>query len=483
MRASAVLSLGLPIAVGACLMGVGLRAGWYGSFDANGALYSTAARNYLRHGLRATRGGQVCNAGQLRPDEFRFYAHHPPGVSLALAAGFAALGESEGAARLLFLLFTLGAAACLHRIARQVAGEAAAFLAATTFVLQPMVALYGRMPDHEAPAAFFALLLTLLYLRWQRDGRRRWLAAMSAAACLGVWFAWVVAAVPWLLLAYHTALRRKGAPWLLLPAAFGALGFLAVLGHVALVEGGLGELWRALGHRLGTRASDRAAEGSFGAADFVSRMGVYFWRGFSGVSAALAAACVLGLGRPRSGGLLLVATLAAWALLNVLAFRQGAYVHIYYQFYLAIPIALLSGMALAAVWRRGRSPVWPLAALVLLAAAGFEAQHKLAPARRGAALDAFYPGQARLAEHLRANTRFEDRILLWADRYHNLRQVTYYADRNLRVATDPAEAARLWAQGGFTRAFRIVNLDEGDLQPLLGFTAPATQESSPPPAQ
>lgn len=483
MRASRLMSLALPLGVGACLLGAGLRAGWYGSFDANGALYSTAARNYLRYGLLATRGGQVCNAGQLRPEEFRFYSHHPPGISLALAASFALLGESEWAARLLFVLFTLGAAACLHGVARAMAGEVAACLAATAFLLQPMVALYGRMPDHEAPAAFFALLLTLLYLGWQREGRRGWLAAMSAVACLGVWFAWVVAAVPWLLLAYHIALRRRSVSWLAIPAAVGALGFLAVLAHIALVEGGLGELWRALGHRLGAQASDRVAGDAFGAAEFLGRMGTYFWRGFSGVSAALAAACALGLGRPRPGDLLLVAMLAIWALLNVLGFRQGAYIHIYYQFYLAIPLALLTGMALAAVWRRGRSRWWPAAALMLLAAAGFEAHQKLLPARLGAALGSFYPGQARIADYLRANTRFEDRILLWCDWPHSLRQVTYYADRNLTVVSDPAQAARLWEQGRFTRAYSIVSGSGWEIQPLFEPTAPATPGSSRPPVR
>ena len=162
----------MPLAIGIRLLTLGITEQWTGSYDANGALFSTAARNPLRYGLIATRGGQVYNAGQLTPDRFRFYTHHPPGISLTIAASFALLGEAEWSARLVAILFTLGATALLYLVARELAGPWVGFFAALVFVVQPMVAFYGRMPDHEAPATFFALLLTWLYLRWAREQRR-----------------------------------------------------------------------------------------------------------------------------------------------------------------------------------------------------------------------------------------------------------------------------------------------------------------------
>jgi len=224
-RAWHAASWAAPLAVGACLMAVGIARPWTGSYDANGALFSTAARNYLRYGLVATRGGQVANAGQLRPQDFRFYSHHPPGISLTIAASFALLGIHEWSARLVPLLFTLGAAACLYRIACEMGGRLAGFLATLVFLVQPMVALYGRMPDHEAPAAFFALLLAVLYLHWQRTDRRGWLVAMAAAAFVGMGYAWVVFIVPWLLLGHCWLTRRRHARAMLLPVAGAVIGF------------------------------------------------------------------------------------------------------------------------------------------------------------------------------------------------------------------------------------------------------------------
>ncbi len=481
MRALRWLSLIVPLGVGAAMMAHDIAAPWTGSFDANGALFSTAARNYLRHGLIATRGGQVCNAGELRPGDFRFYSHHPPGISLAIVGSFAAFGVHEWSARLVPLLFTLGAAWCLHRVASRMAGPLAGFFAAGIFVLQPMVTLYGRMPDHEAPAAFFTLLLAVFYLEWREDGRRGWLAAMAATTFVGVWFAWIVAVVPWALLAHGWLSGRRDAKRLLIPAAAGVVGFLSVLGHIALVEGGVGGLGQALVHRLGWEAGDRAAEGQFGFGEFVAKQGVYFWRGFSLIACGVALAWLLGLGRPRKAEALLVAALAAVGLFNVLAFRQGAYVHIYYQFYLAIPLALMAGQALAATARHGKWLLGPLAAIGLVAGVGAESWYKLLPARLGAAFDSFYPNQMWLARYLAEHTQPRDAILLRCNWASSFRQVTYYADRNFHVVPSMEEAEKLWAGGGFTKAFGVSWVSGWNVHPLFGARPGGTLGPSPPP--
>ncbi len=182
MRSWRWLSLLVPAAYGSLLLCLEIGEPWTGSYDANGALFSTVARNYRRYGLVATGGGQVVNSGQLEPGQFRFYMHHPPGLPVTMAASFAVFGEREWSARLVPILFTVGAAVLLWVVANELAGPLAGFFATLIFVAQPMVAFYGRMPDHEAPAAFFALALAALYLRWRREQGRGWLAAMSVVA-------------------------------------------------------------------------------------------------------------------------------------------------------------------------------------------------------------------------------------------------------------------------------------------------------------
>ena len=448
MRVLRHLSWALPLALGAVLLCIGITDPWVRSYDANGARESIAARNHLRYGLAATRGGQVVNGGELTPERLRFYAHHPSGLSLTVAASFALFGEHEWSARLVPIAFTLGAAVLLYLLADELAGPWAGFFAMLVFAVQPMVAFYGAMPDHEAPAAFFALLLTWLYLRWQREGRKAWLVGMCVAAFVGLWYAWVVFAMPCLLLGYYALVKGRGWRWMLLPAGAAVAGFLCVVGHVALVEGGLGELWQALAHRLGSQARDRAAEGSFTLAEFVARQGVYFWTCFSVVALAVCVAWALGLGRRGRADILLVAVLALFALVNVVGFRQGAYVHIYYQFYLALPLAVAAGLALDGLRRRWPRRWLPTAAALLAAAviAG-EGWVKLMPIR--------YAGTGRyyierdVAGSIAERTEADERLLVVWPMRSSFRQLTWYADRDLTVVPDRASSERLLAQRGF----------------------------------
>lgn len=451
MRVLRHLGWVLPLALGAVLLGERVFCPLWGSYDANTALYSIAARNCVRYGLWATRGGQVINGGEITPDRFRFYAHHPPGISLTIAAAFAVRGPHTWNARLVAVAFTLGAAAFLYLVARKLGGPWAGFCAAAIFVMQPMVAFYGAMPDHEAPAAFFALLLTWCYLRWRGEQRRAPLVAMAVTAFIGVWFAWVVAALSPLLVGHHVLTARRGWRRLLVPLGATALGFLSVLGHIALLEGGLGELWGALVHRLGSQAGDRTVTGAFGLAEFLARMGAYAWTCFTVAALLPALLWAVGAGRRRSDALL-VAALLLWALANIVGFKQGAYVHIYYQFYLAIPLALAAGLGAGTLGRRALGKWWPAVALAVLAIVAAEGRVKLRPIRR--AVIPGYSAQMWAAEAVRQRTQPGDRVLMVWGMRASFRQLIWYSDRDITVVPTDREADQCLAQEPFDARIR-----------------------------
>ncbi|MBM4036064.1 MAG: hypothetical protein FJ291_30390 [Planctomycetes bacterium] len=459
MRVVRILSLGVPLAAGAFLMGVGIGRPWTGSYDANGALYSTAARNYLRHGIIATRGGQVCNAGQIEPGDFRFYAHHPPGISLAIAGSFALFGVSEWSARLPFAAFTLGAAALVFYLAWALGGRLAAFFAAFLFAVQPMVAFYGRMPDHEAPAAFFALAQAACWVRWRAEGGRRWLRLGCVVAFAGVWFAWVAVLMPLLLLGVQWPMERGRVRAMLLPAAAGAAGFAAVLCHAAMLEGGLGELWRALATRAGSHVAEGSGAGSFGLAEFLGRHWTYLTTAFSGVVWAVALIWAAGLRVRRRAEALLVAALAAFALFNVVAFRQGSFVHIYYQFYLAMPLCLAAGLALAELCR-GRRRLWLALAFWVAGVAATECWVKLSAIRKAE----FYLDQMSVVAALREQSGPRDRVLTIYEGARSLRQLAYYADRNFTQVRTLEQAEAVRRRGYYTKAFRLVQVSEREMR-------------------
>lgn len=151
---------------------------------------SSCARNTLHYGLAETGLLQVRNDGPADPEHFRYYIHHPPGVPLLVAANFAALGESEAAARLVPILFTLLSIAVLYRMVRKAMNHRTATLAAGLFVLMPMTALFGRMVNHEAVTLFWMLLLVDRYLEWRHTRMTQTLASMGAVFCAGALCGW-----------------------------------------------------------------------------------------------------------------------------------------------------------------------------------------------------------------------------------------------------------------------------------------------------
>ena len=447
------LSWVVPLALGAVLLSLGIGEPWTGSYDANGARYSLAARNTLRYGLWATRGGQVVNGGVVARERFRVYAHHPPGISLAIAGSFAVFGESEWSARVVFVAFTLGAAGCLVAVGRVLGGPWLGGLAALVLVVQPMVAFYGRMPDHEAPGAFFALLIVALYLRWWRGGRVGWLAGASVAAFVGMGFAWAVFPVPWLVVAWDWAERRRASRGGLVVVGAAIAGFVAVLAHSAMLSGGVGELWQALAHRAGSAAGDRGEAARFAVSAFAGRQCAYFAIAFTLLALPLCGIGLVAARRTQRPAVLLTAALAVFGLFNVLAFKQGAYVHIYYQFYLAVALALGTGLGLEHLRRRLRRGASALVVGSLVVLLGVEGAGKLARIRSERTPD--YELQCEVAPALRRLTGPAERVLVQWDRASMFRQLTYYADRDVTVVREPGVAQEMIEKGGFDAVFRV----------------------------
>ena len=266
--------------------------------------------------------------------------------------------------------------------------------------------------------------------------------------------------MPWLLLGYHMLVKRRGWRWMLAPVAAGFLGFVSVLIHIALL-GELSGLWDALVHRLGSEAGDRGVGASFGFVDFMTRQGVYAATCFGLVASLAAVAWLLLRARRQRPPALLVAALLAFALVNVVGFRQGAYVHIYYQFYLALPLALAAGLGLDALCQAASRRRWLLgAAAVVAALIVAEGWWKLAPIRQ--AEIGTYARQIPVARAIRSSTSPEDQVrVLWQLRA-SFRQLTYYADRDVSVTDDVSQARRRALLREGAKCFEVVREATGD---------------------
>ncbi len=370
------------------LRGVLEPAPWQHSWlGHNGARYSQIARNYVRLGPFHLGGAPLLNAAQVSAPDV--YGNHPPGVSLALAAAFAAVGESERVARVLMALCTLLSLCLLARlVGREAPGVGAAALsgglAALLTAALPMTVAYGAHVDPQGPPVLAASIGVLLaYQSWLRrgpTGRIPWilLASMLLATSLDWWgfYAGVGCSLHLALTqprrwraaaglgAWTTALFAGWVAWL---ASLPESSFAGLFGAARVRGPGL--LLQGEGGSAEALAQARGVEVWFEAMAVLIPLGPLL------VLVVLVLAC-LPRSRPSKGGLLGVSGLLLLLLLPPLVhgaiFPQGLLVHSYWLF--GLPVALGAGVALVllpqnllAAGRRLRVPLVGLLGLVLAA--------------------------------------------------------------------------------------------------------------------
>ncbi len=361
------------------LLTLNVATPWHGSHEDNGLVFESAAINDIRFGLGFTRGqdffdnsvnpptytpSSVHPRGVSDAQEFQYlltgpaqpdiYAHHPPLLALTIAGSLLTFGYHFWAVRLVPITFTLIALLLFYRLMTLLFDRRAATFAALLFITFPIAAYYGRDVAHEAPTMCCELGMTLCYLLWRRSGRAGWLVGVAGCVALGMWYGWPMFFFAWILLALDTlAARRLRWRLALATGATVTLMFSLVIVQIAWVSGwSLARLQSIFFVRSDSFGADPT---SFQPYQWVMRVlhfnvldfGPWTW-------VALPLALLFLWSRLRQEGLTLriqlIGLYGLGGLAHLLVFREGAYVHDYWQFYL-IPFyaALLGwgGVALA----------------------------------------------------------------------------------------------------------------------------------------
>ncbi len=258
----------LIVALGAVLRVRGALDAFGFGWQHLSAHYGLIARNYLEHGVRATRFAQVINAESVPREQWVYFTHHPPGIALTAAASMSLWGDCAWAVRFPTLLFSILQIVVAFGLVREVAGASAALVAAALTAFVPCGAYYGILVcDLGAPVVTLSMLALWLDVR----ARKRTLENPAsiptivtiAAAALFDWPALLVAgfiAARDLLEGRRSRALRFGVLILLLPLAHwlhvrwasggagrgaslldsflqhGLVGFRGLLDHFTLVE-------------------------------------------------------------------------------------------------------------------------------------------------------------------------------------------------------------------------------------------------------
>lgn len=331
------------------LLTIQIGSAWFGHQDANGAWISAAVRNYQWHGLTYLGGLVDLSPNPNGPPQP--YTHHPPLVVWLEALPVLLAGYHEALIRFVAAACTLLSAAALYVLARRLRGERFALWSMIFYLFTPLMAYFGRMPDHEAPALLLVLLFAAVLVDWLRQPTRRGWWTLAALVVLVCWTAWggliVVAALGGAALFDR---RRRGAILLLGLAAGAAL--VAFFGYELLfVPNAISDLIDVFIWRTSSSSLEPGAV-AFTAADYLLRL---FIRLVTLYTPTLLLLVLVGAGvmLPRRGLLRrMTAALLVGACAYLLLFRNASYIHDYYLLYTAPAFALL---AAAVIDRAGSS--------------------------------------------------------------------------------------------------------------------------------
>jgi 4-amino-4-deoxy-L-arabinose transferase-like glycosyltransferase len=362
----------VPVVVlAAALLSIGFGRDYRLKHEDNNALHATFGRAHVEAGLRVTKGHDAYINWKNR--RAHFYAHHPPGCGLVLAAVFTVTGSDRPeVVRGVAIAATLATLVLLWWIVRREAGPEPALVAAFAVAVVPQAAFYGRMVNHEVLALPFIVLLVDRYFALVRGGGVSAAVGLTLAATAGALVAWVTFfALAACMVHAAVALRRADA----YPAAGRALIICAVLGaalfsldiaHIAWVKGGdLSDLLKIFSSRIG-------AGQTYGPFDWAHKM-FSFSRRLATASGTIAliwiavrTICAL-LGEMSLTPVEeYTAVFSAGGLGYLVMFNWGAWQHHYWQFPLLPAVAIALALAVTRVGARAREGPRRVAYRVLL---------------------------------------------------------------------------------------------------------------------
>ena len=337
------------------LLAVGITRDYELKHEDNNALHATFARSHIELGFERTRGQNYFFSPSTNSGHF--YAHHPPGPSLTLAAIYRITGlDGPMVTRASAIFFHVLSAWLFYGLARRLLRRDWEVLLATLmFVALPISAFFGRMMNHEVMALPATLLLVRGYWECVRGGwtSARWIAAVGVGCLWTAFSGWAgffsigacVLHASWEATFRHN--QRAPRVLVVLLVAGSVLFALDTAHLVWVLDGDLTYLRELLASRMGS-------ESSYGAAQWVGRIVELHWRYFSLTSAvslvvlAYLAATGLGADEPRDaavevGSIFLVAGVG-----YVTVFNLSAPQHDYWQFML-LPASALA-LVLAFRW-------------------------------------------------------------------------------------------------------------------------------------
>lgn len=260
MKLSIWLSLTIIVLLSLFLLTRQIHKPFWGHHDFNSNIWTVVAKNNLAHGLACTKLGQSTTAYPITDcRQLGFYQNHPPLITWALTASYAAFGFPEWAGRLPFVLASTGSALLMFLIGKRLKSPLVGLTASLFFMATPMFQYFGKAINHEPATLFTVLLASFSLISWLQTKQKGWYRLFLASALLTGLTGWHgYLAYPFFTAAVWLTNRNKAKKtllaWLILLATFSAHQL-----HTKLVTGSFNvELFSQFLTRIGLTSTDTA---------------------------------------------------------------------------------------------------------------------------------------------------------------------------------------------------------------------------------
>jgi 4-amino-4-deoxy-L-arabinose transferase-like glycosyltransferase len=343
---------------------VRINAGWYGHHDENGRWISTAVRNYNLYGAENLAYLVTTNSSPATPETAEYYVNHPPLIVWTAWLSSTLFGRyqsgmpypdawpTEMAVRLVSIFATMINLSAFYVLCRRLLGTRLAILCLCLYSFTPMIAYYGRMPNHEPLVLPFICLFAAIFVNWMRRFTLAQTVVMALCAVIAMWTAWAAAFFFGTLGIVALIYGQKQQRWTII--GIGIITIAATILVPVFYElqrpGSIDTLLKAFTFRTSTRNLDRASE-DFTLTQYLLQLISHMFVTMSfGVTILGAWGIVLSI-RNKTG--LTRAVILALLLACVgymLVFRNAFHVHDYYKIFYMLSFAIGAAIAVNHLW-------------------------------------------------------------------------------------------------------------------------------------
>lgn len=428
------------------LLTIRIGAPWFGHHDTNGVVFMTTARNYHLYGASELRFLQLLNYEiPAKPENYNFYLHHPPMISWLLGLAGVPFTLTEASSRWVIISATMVSLASLYVLARRLLGQKGAILVVMLYGFTPMIAYFGRMPNHEPLAMGFLMPFFAIYAQYLRyPTRARWLA-LAILAILAMWTAWAAffffVALIFFGIIYRVETRfiKIVTQWRKLFDLY-TLGIVVMLATIAIPlfyeiqhPGAIQKLFDALVFRTSNIGGSRGSP-TFTVFEYIFRQLIHM---SAMMTLFVVVMGIIGI-KPLVKQSPLICAMT-WGMLTgglgfLIFFRNASYIHDYYKYYLMPAFSILAYLGVIWTWRLRRVRwVKPATAGLLTASSIFALLIFL-----GAHVAGRNPFQMNIASAIRSNTTIDDDII--TNLTFQSPAIEFYAERRIVYAITPQKA-------------------------------------------